>query len=51
MGFELSDEVRIIALKGMPEVGEGDDIAELIADAAKKTGSELRGRRRPRHSP
>lgn len=38
MEYELSDEIRIMALKGMPEVKEGDDIAELIVDAAKKQG-------------
>lgn len=34
--------VEIIALAGLPEVRPGDDVAELIAEAVRRSGSELR---------
>jgi coenzyme F420-0:L-glutamate ligase/coenzyme F420-1:gamma-L-glutamate ligase len=34
----LTAELRVFALKGIPEVEEGDDLAVLIADAAVRAG-------------
>lgn len=37
----MNDEIRIIPLRGMPEVRPGDDLAGLIADALDRRGLEL----------
>ena len=37
----MADEVRIIPLRGMPEVQSGDDIAQLILDACSVHGTPL----------
>jgi coenzyme F420-0:L-glutamate ligase/coenzyme F420-1:gamma-L-glutamate ligase len=34
----LTDELRVFALAGIPEVEEGDDLAGLLADAAERAG-------------
>jgi coenzyme F420-0:L-glutamate ligase/coenzyme F420-1:gamma-L-glutamate ligase len=34
----LTEEVRVIPLRGIPELDEGDDLAALLADAAARTG-------------
>jgi coenzyme F420-0:L-glutamate ligase / coenzyme F420-1:gamma-L-glutamate ligase len=34
----LTDEVRVIALRGLPELSEGDDLASLLALAAERAG-------------
>ena len=34
----MTDEVRVIPLTGIPEVGDGDDLAQLLADAAAASG-------------
>jgi coenzyme F420-0:L-glutamate ligase/coenzyme F420-1:gamma-L-glutamate ligase len=34
----MASEVRLLGLAGMPEVGEGDDLAGLILDAAARQG-------------
>ena len=33
-----SPEVRVIALAGLPELEEGDDLGHLLADAAERAG-------------
>jgi coenzyme F420-0:L-glutamate ligase / coenzyme F420-1:gamma-L-glutamate ligase len=35
-------DLQVLAVRGMPEVAEGDDLAALIADAAAENGPELR---------
>jgi coenzyme F420-0:L-glutamate ligase/coenzyme F420-1:gamma-L-glutamate ligase len=39
----LSDEVRVIALRGIPELREGNDLAGLLATAAAGVGGLLEG--------
>ena len=34
----MTEEVRVIPLRGIPELDEGDDLAALLADAAARTG-------------
>jgi coenzyme F420-0:L-glutamate ligase/coenzyme F420-1:gamma-L-glutamate ligase len=34
----LTEEVRVIPLRGIPELEDGDDLAALLADAAARTG-------------
>jgi len=34
----LTDEVRVVPLRGIPELGEGDDLGELVARAAERAG-------------
>jgi coenzyme F420-0:L-glutamate ligase/coenzyme F420-1:gamma-L-glutamate ligase len=34
----LTEEVRVIPLRGIPELDEGDDLAALLADAAARMG-------------
>jgi coenzyme F420-0:L-glutamate ligase/coenzyme F420-1:gamma-L-glutamate ligase len=34
----VTDEIRILPLRGIPELEEGDDLAALIADAAERAG-------------
>ncbi len=34
----MAGDVRVIALGGLPELEEGDDLAQLIADACARTG-------------
>jgi coenzyme F420-0:L-glutamate ligase/coenzyme F420-1:gamma-L-glutamate ligase len=34
----LTGELRVIALRGLPELDEGDDLAALLVDAAARTG-------------
>jgi coenzyme F420-0:L-glutamate ligase / coenzyme F420-1:gamma-L-glutamate ligase len=34
----LTREIRVIALEGIPELGEGDDLAGFVADAARGVG-------------
>jgi coenzyme F420-0:L-glutamate ligase/coenzyme F420-1:gamma-L-glutamate ligase len=34
----LTGELRVIALRGLPELEEGDDLAALLVDAAARTG-------------
>jgi coenzyme F420-0:L-glutamate ligase / coenzyme F420-1:gamma-L-glutamate ligase len=36
----LSGEVRVIPLRGIPELEEGDDLGELLVDAARAPGLE-----------
>jgi coenzyme F420-0:L-glutamate ligase / coenzyme F420-1:gamma-L-glutamate ligase len=36
----LSREVRVIPLRGIPELEEGDDLGELLVDAAREPGLE-----------
>jgi coenzyme F420-0:L-glutamate ligase/coenzyme F420-1:gamma-L-glutamate ligase len=36
------NEIRIIALRGLPEIAAGDDIAELIARTAAASGIEIK---------
>jgi coenzyme F420-0:L-glutamate ligase/coenzyme F420-1:gamma-L-glutamate ligase len=37
----MSEEIRIIPVRGIPEVGQGDDLAELIGDALVRSGIAL----------
>ena len=32
----MNDDVRVIGLRGIPELSEGDDLAELLASAAER---------------
>lgn len=34
----MTEEVRVIPLRGIPELDDGDDLAALLADAAARTG-------------
>ena len=34
----MTEEVRVIPLRGIPELEDGDDLAALLADAAARTG-------------
>ena len=34
----MTDEVRVVPLRGIPELGEGDDLGELVARAAERAG-------------
>ncbi len=34
----MTDEIRILPLRGIPELEQGDDLARLIADAAERAG-------------
>jgi coenzyme F420-0:L-glutamate ligase/coenzyme F420-1:gamma-L-glutamate ligase len=34
----LKGEVRVVPLRGIPEVGEGDDLGALLVDAAERAG-------------
>lgn len=34
----MTDEVRVIPLRGIPELEEGDDLGALLADAAERAG-------------
>lgn len=36
-------EIRVIPLAGLPEVGEGDDLGAMIAEAARRVGGLLAG--------
>ena len=38
-----SGEIRIVALKSLPEISSGDDLARLIAEAAAREGHSLAG--------
>jgi coenzyme F420-0:L-glutamate ligase/coenzyme F420-1:gamma-L-glutamate ligase len=37
----MSDEIRIIPVRGIPEVAKGDDLSALIADALARNGIDL----------
>jgi coenzyme F420-0:L-glutamate ligase/coenzyme F420-1:gamma-L-glutamate ligase len=39
----VSAEVRLIPLVGMPEIGEGDDLGALLAEAAERAGGLAEG--------
>jgi coenzyme F420-0:L-glutamate ligase/coenzyme F420-1:gamma-L-glutamate ligase len=39
----VSAEVRVIPLVGMPEIGEGDDLGALLAEAAERAGGLAEG--------
>jgi coenzyme F420-0:L-glutamate ligase/coenzyme F420-1:gamma-L-glutamate ligase len=39
----VSAEVRVIPLVGMPEIGEGDDLGALLAEAAQRAGGLAEG--------
>jgi coenzyme F420-0:L-glutamate ligase/coenzyme F420-1:gamma-L-glutamate ligase len=39
----VSDEVRVIGLRGLPELVEGDDLGALLAEAAERAGGLVDG--------
>src|SRR5215216_6532371 len=41
MGDGMDGEIRIIPVRGMPEVRPGDDLGEMIGDALARNGLEL----------
>ena len=40
----MYSEIRVIGLSGIPEISEGDDLSELIVEAAKRQETDLQAR-------